>query len=116
MYNISETRKAIYGLFDKVLKWKDIPSGRTRQKDAKGNLETTLTEEIKKLPVEISSMRKENLNHYLHRMSIELNFENMSPIYIGQPNEDGIAEVEEELKILIQAFFEAKYDEWRDSP
>lgn len=115
MYNLSKTRKAIYGLFDQILKWKDIPSGKTRFKNKNGSLETNLTEEIKKLPIEINSMRKETLNHYLHRMSIEINFENMSPMYVGQPNKEGLAEIEEELSILIRAFMESKYDEWRDS-
>lgn len=117
MYNLSNTRKAFVDLFDKILKWKDIPSGKTRKNDSDGNLENTLSSEANKIPVKIKSTPKETSPHYVDKVEIEIDFSKISPMYNGSvKNKQGQTEMEEELSTVIKAYFEHKYDEWRDSP
>ena len=115
MFNPSKTRQAFYDLFDKLLKFKPTNYGKTRSTNKEGELETNISEEYKKLPIELNSMVKDTTPHYFHRLTIDIDFSNFAQ-YAGSKRGDLPTEIEEELKILLQGYFEHKQDEWRDSP
>jgi len=111
-------RKIFDTVFDHILKWKDIPSGKTRLNDQDNNLLNNLTNEVNRIPINFNSLVKGANNQYCKELHIKIDFDHASPFYRGtfSKNKKNETEMEEELATLIRAYIEYKYDEWRDSP
>lgn len=115
---MKDIRKIMDKVFDQILKWKDIPSGKTRINDKENNLLNNLTNEVNKIPISFDSLIKGANNQYCKELNIKIDFDNASPFYRGvfAKNSKNETEMEEELATLIRAYIEYKYDQWRDSP